>query len=353
MSESIGTIVQSPSSSSAQVGEADVRLFRHAKRQRWGVAALLWERDGKRGYQFSDGKLRVFKEGFYHMLESATAPGDGSAKAVRRLARLARADNHSEATRLPSLRDQILLFRRSFPEGFGGQEWMKQHRGVGARKRLKRHRDPAISDADRISAEQLKSVIECHDWAAVLERLVTVARCSNLVPGPQVKKLEALAPSRELATALLEWVSTLDDGQTDPLDPREIDRRFNHLVRLLGPAANWPMITAIAALLDPDHHTCVRPSVYSIQAKMLLPNFSFGPRPRHAEYQHYVHVAKTVYDELEAAGLAPRDLLDVYDFIWETLRPAAREELTHQYELPAPKPADQDPTEEKTEEKAA
>lgn len=315
------------SAGAAGVGESDIRLFRHSRRQRWGIAALLWERDGKRGYQFSDGKLRVFKEGFYHLFETAAPPGDGSAKAVRRLARLARADGLTEAACLPTLRDQILLFRRSFPEGFHGKDWMSKHRGVGARRRLKRHRDPAISEAHRISAEELQPVIECRDWEAVHERLVTVAGCSNLVPGAQLKHLNKLQPTRELALALFEWVSGHEDEA-------ELDRRFNHLVRLLGPAATWPTVTAIAALIDPDNHTCVRPSVFGIQAKMLLPNFSLDRRPRYTGYQRYVHVAKIVFDELESAGLQPRDLLDVYDFIWETLRPAAREELIHQHELP-------------------
>jgi len=331
MSESLSNVDTTPRqnfvTAPARAAESDVRLFRHSRRQRWGVAALLWERDGKRGYQFSDGKLRVFKAGFYHMFEAAAPPGDGSATAIRRLVRLARADDVTAATRLPILRDQITLFRRSFPEGFHGEAWMKKHRGVGARRRLKRHRDPAISEAHRLSAEALAPVIERRDWEAVHERLVAVAGCSNLVPGAQIKQLEALAPTRELAVALFEWVSGHEDGT-------ELDRRFNYLVRQLGGAGTWPTITAIGALLEPDNHTCVRPSVFAVQAKMLLPNFSLAKRPRHQGYQRYVHVAKIVYDELEVAGLAPRDLLDVYDFIWETLRPAAREALTHQHELP-------------------
>ena len=135
---------------------SEAQLYRHQNRKHWGVAAFLWEQDGKRGYQFSDGKMRVFKQGFYHLFETAEAPGDGSAKAVRRLARLARADGVTESTRLPTLRDQILLFRRSYPKGFFGEAWMAKYRGVGVRKqlkRLKRHRDPAISDAHRLSVE--------------------------------------------------------------------------------------------------------------------------------------------------------------------------------------------------------
>ncbi len=315
---------------------ADVSLFRHAKRRDWGIAALLWERDGKRGYQFSDGKLRVFKQGFYHLFETAAPPGDGSAKAVRRLARLARADDLTEATRLPTLRDQILMFRRHYPEGFAGEGWQRKYRGAGGRKRLKRHRDAALEDAAQISAAQLDPLIEGFSWPEIHARLVRVLGSTNLIPAAQMRKLEQLKPSRELAVALRDWVAGVVDVGDGGVEEAELDRRFNLLTRVLGPAGSWPIVAAIAGLVAPESHTCVRPSVFETQAKMLLPNFRLAKRPRYASYKQYLHVAQTVYDELDNAGLQPADLLDVYDFIWETLRPAAREDLTKQYELPPP-----------------
>lgn len=307
----------------------DVSLFRHQKRRHWGIAALLWERDGKRGYQFSDGKMRVFKEGFYHLLAEAEAPGDGSARAVRRLARVARANDVTESTRLPTLRDQISLFRRSFPDGFRGEAWSKAHRGVEASKRLKRHRDPAISEAHALSAEQLQPLIDAGDHDTVLERVRELAASSNLIPGSHAKKLARIRPSRELSLAIQQWVACAPDDD-------EAERSFNVLVRKLGDAATWPLVTAIAGLVDPEHHTCVRPSVYTQQGKMLLPNFQADKRPRFAVYRRYLHMARTIEDELGEAGFSPRDLLDIYDFVWETLRPAVRDELVRQYELPPP-----------------
>ncbi|MFO7564822.1 MAG: hypothetical protein R6X02_19415 [Enhygromyxa sp.] len=311
-----------------EVDAGDMTLVRHRKRKDWGIAALLWERDGKRGYQFSDGNLRVFKQGFYHMFESAEPPGDGSATAVRRLARLARAEGSSEATRLPTLRDQISMFRREFPEGFASDAWHRSHRGAEGRKRLKRHRDPAIDDARWLGAEQLAPLIESFSWSEIHARLVRVLSATNLIPAAQLKKLEALPPSRELACALSDWVSG-DDNEAEP------ERRFNLLVRALGSAAKWPVVTAIAGLLDPEHHVCVRPSVFEVQAKMLLPNFRASKRPSYAAYRQYLHVAQTVSDELTAAGLRPGDFLDVHDFIAETLRPSAREQLLRQDQLPS------------------
>jgi hypothetical protein len=276
--------------------------------------------------------MRVFKQGFYHLFETAEAPGDGSARAVRRLARLARADGVTESTRLPTLRDQILLFRRNYPTGFFGDAWMAKCRGMGQRKqlkRLKRHRDPAISDAHRLSVQELAPVLECHDYAAVVDRMIVVMTATNLVPSAHIKQLRKLVPSRELATAVYEWIACEMEGD-------DAEHCFNHLVRQLGGAATWPVMTALRGLLEPGEHVCVRPSVFAKQAKLLLPNFSTNTRPRYKNYALYLHMANVVRDELTEAGMEPRDLLDVHDFIWETLRPAAREDLVAQYELPPP-----------------
>jgi hypothetical protein len=311
---------------------SEVQLYRHQCRQHWGIAALLWERDGKRGYQFSDGKMRVFKQGFYHLFETAEAPGDGSAKAVRRLARLARADHVTEATRLPTLRDQISLFRRSYPKGFFGDAWMAKCRGVGARKRLKRlkrHRDAAVSDAHRLDVSALAPLIQRHDYAVILDRLIEVLSATSLVPSSHIVKLRKLSPSRELSVAVSEWLACGPDDD-------DADRRFNYLVRQLGAAGTWPVVTALRGLIEPHDHVCVRPSVFAQQGKLLLTNFSAEQRPRYSAYVRYLHVANVVRDELTDAGLEPRDLLDVHDFMWETLRPAAREELITQHELPPP-----------------
>jgi hypothetical protein len=313
-----------PAASHRSPVDADaITLVRHRKRKDWGVAALLWERDGKRGYQFADGNLRVFKAEFFHMFESAETPGDGSATVLRRLARLARADDLTEATRLPTLRDQISLFQDEFPGGFVGEEWQQTRRGGEARKRLKRHRDPAIDDARWLSPAQLAPLISSFSWPEVHARIVRVLSATNLLPAAQLKQLEALAPSRELACSLSEWLA----GDTDEL---ELERRFNVLVRALGSAGKWTVVTAIGGLVDPQHHVCVRPSVFEIQAKMLLPSFRAAPRPSYAGYKQYLDVAQIVFEELESAGLGPTDLVDVHDFMVETLRPSVREQLLGQ-----------------------
>jgi len=303
---------------------SETRLYRHSKRHQWGVAALVWERDGKRGYQFSDGKLRVFKEGFYGLFESAVAPGDGSAKTVRRLARLARTDDVMEATRLPTLRDQIELFRREYPSGFHGDTWTKKKRGVKARKRLKRHRDPALAEASkRLSAAAMRDLIAAEKWAMLLDDVVEVLGATDLVPRGQLKKLQAVEPSKSLAMSIYSWLHNPSGDQSD----EHADRRFNRMVRELGPAGSWQLVTALGAMVHPAQHCCVRLRSHTLQGKMLLSEFRVSKRPQGKDYRRFRHVTRAVHDELVEAGFVPRDNLDVYDFMWETLRPAARDTL--------------------------
>ena len=247
-------------------------------------------------------------------------PGDGSARAVRRLARLAQSGNVTEATRLPTLRDQIGLFRGEFPEGFAGEKWRAKHRGDKARKRLKRHRDGSLAMAAKLGATQLDAMIGAGDWVGIHALLVEVLASTDLVPSAQLRKLKTIRASRALALALQTWLYAVGE-------PADKERHFNVFVRELGDAASWQIATSVAALVHPGTHTCVRSSSFMLQGKMLLSEFSVARRPNARDYRRLRHVAETVRRELEEAGMPAQDLLDVYDFMWLTLRPAARDDL--------------------------
>jgi hypothetical protein len=87
------------------------------------------------------------------------------------------------------------------------------------------------------------------------------------------------------------------------------------------------LLSALLGLVHPREHTCIRPSVFAAQAKMLMPAFKPPKSPTPMGYARYLQVARMVRDELIRHGHAPRDLLDVHDFIWTTLRPGARADL--------------------------
>lgn len=291
-------------------------LYRHTKREKWGVAVFLWERDEKRAFRFSDGEVRVFKKGFYELMVPAKPPGDGSAAKLRAQVKAAAGGKKVEI--LPTVGDQLLLLLKDYPKGFVGEPWRKKHRGSG--RRLKRHRDPAVAEAkELLDVETLQKSHDAGDYAANLERLIKLLAGTDLVPSAHVKKLQTTQPTEDLSAALIETAK-------DP-ENATVRRLQAALVGARGPANSWQVLTAPLALLAPQRHICIRPSVFAYQGKIVMPRFTPPKRANEASYQRYLDVARHVEDELAALGHSPVDMLDLYDFVWTTLRPGAREEL--------------------------
>ncbi len=291
-------------------------LYRHTKRENWGVAVFMWERDEKRAFHFADGEIRVFKKGFYQLMVETIPPGDGSADRLRAQVRASISGKKIEI--LPTVGDQLVLLLRDYPKGFIGGPWHKMHRGEG--RRLKRHRDPAIAEAKKLlDPVALEKAHAAGTYNEALIRFTEVLKNTDLVPSAHVKKLQATQPTKDLSLALLETAK-------DPAKA-SLRRLQAALVGAKGPATSWQVLTAPLTLLSPRNHICVRPSVFAIQGKVVLPRFNPPKRPSQAGYQRYVDVARAVEEELQALGHAPVDMLDIHDFVWTTLRPAAQEEL--------------------------
>ena len=291
-------------------------LYRHTKRAQWGVAVFLWERDGKRAFRFADGETRVFKKGFYKLMVPAPAPDDGSAEELRAKVRASMSGKKEEI--IPTVGDQLILLLQDYPQGFEGETWRDKHRGSG--RRLKRHRDPAVKQARELLDPQRVSDLHEHgDYAGVLESLIEVLADTDLVPSAHIAKLKKTKPTQEFS-------ATIRDIAKDPAEAT-VRQLQAGLVGAQGPATSWQVLTAPLALLAPHKHMCVRPSVFGVQGRIVMPRFSPPKRASEAGYQRYLEVAHIVEDELRELGHPPTDLLDLHDFVWMTLRPAAREEL--------------------------
>jgi len=316
-------------------GDIPQCLFQHVKRKEWGFAIMAWERDGKRGYQFEDGELRVFKDGYYHLLEEMEDVVD----AISIIARLAakresarkKEDAKSRGSRsgrssvnvedLPTIGEQMLVFRSLFPQGFDDPAWIKEHRG-GDGRALKRHRAPAVSRArDSLAQESLDALLEAGQTHSVIERACEVLDKTDLVTKSQVDPLRETGRDSRLAQAVVDFLY----GETD------VETRFAMLCRALATATrkppSWQLATALGSLVHPTDHVCIRPSVFAAQARTMAPRVRASKSPTSAAYVGYIKMARKIDAELRNDGLEPADLLDVHDFIWVTLRPAAREVL--------------------------
>ena len=309
-------------------------LYRHSKRDKWGVAVFLWERDGKRAFRFADGETRVFKQGFYQLMVPAPAPEDGSAEELRAKVRASISGKKEEI--IPTVGDQLILLLKDYPQGFEGEAWRDKHRGGG--RRLKRHRDPAIKQArELLDAERIAGLHKHGDYVGVLDSLVEVMAGTDLVPSAHIAKLKKTRPTQEFAATIRSMTANPAEATV-----RQLQAGF---VGAQGPATSWQLLTAPLALLAPHKHMCVRPSVFGVQGRIVMPRFTPPKRAGEAAYQRYIEVAHMVEDELRELGHPPTDLLDLHDFVWMTLRPAAREELNRIHLLHKAKPEPVNPLE--------
>ena len=89
----------------------------------------------------------------------------------------------------------------------------------------------------------------------------------------------------------------------------------------------WELSTALSALLYPSDQVCVHPARFKQQAMWMAPRLEHPKKPDGASYHRYLAMVQGVRDRLVKAGLTPRDLLDVYDFMLTTLTPSARKLL--------------------------
>lgn len=303
-------------------------LYRHVKKQEWGLALLAWERDGKRAFRFEDGEVRIFKEGYYGLLEEVDRPADRTTEIVAKIDRehgvsSRRRGGKDKAPEQPvTFDEQLEVLLAEFPGGFDSGAWVEQHRGGGSGRRLKRHRDSAVDDARRqLSADALRELIDSGEYDAVRQRAMDVLGATDLVTRAQLKPLEDATGDERTAGAVFELLH----GTT------EIDERFDKFCHALAQSSkklpSWPLITGLLGLVDPVEHVCIRPSVFTEQAKWMAPSLTLGKQPRGGIYVRFVEMAKTLLENLRNAGQQPRDLLDVHDFVWVTLRPAAAETL--------------------------
>jgi hypothetical protein len=199
--------------------EIPATLYRHACKHEWGLALLAWEHDGRRAYQFEDGTLRVFKEGYYRHFESVDAPADRLAALVAMMGGHAPATTRAAAPDplAFTLEEQIDYFLATYPGGFEGETWRSAFRHGKSGRMLKRHRDAAVETArDVLSQQALEAFVDQRREHDGIEALSSLLRSTDLVPVASVRPLAGVRGA--VAGALigrlrdLLWESELGSG---------------------------------------------------------------------------------------------------------------------------------------------
>lgn len=307
--------------------DADAPLYRHVKRPQWGIGLMIRESSKARTYQFEGGRQRKIRKGYYELMEPVDDLGQRETMLRENLVRLAGAQQDG-ATRevlepVASFEAQLGLFTTLYPEGFQDPQWISDHRG-GEGRALKRHRDPIAREAaDALSAANCEEAIASDRHAALNETIVDLLSRTDLAPLSFAKALRGL-DGDEMKKHVASVVRLLHG------EGRYQDRFRNYVMtlrELFDARPKWRAATVLAALVNPHEHTVVRRSAFIRQAAVVAPAARYSKRARPGSYQNFLMVARGVRERLSSAGHEPRDLLDVYDFVWTTLRSSALEHL--------------------------
>ncbi|MGF1465467.1 MAG: hypothetical protein ACFCGT_04975 [Sandaracinaceae bacterium] len=299
-------------------------LFRHSRREQWGLGTVMRRLDDRVMLVFQDGRQRTFKKGYCHLFDLVDKPLDATERIVDALQSMVDGEP-SKSRRAPrqpiTLDDQIAYFRELYAGGFQDEDYEAEHRGDGRKRPLKRHRDALVEAAsDRLSADTLDTALADGDAGAIHEAAGAVVATTDLVTAKERKRFQAIDASHHeaLATGLRRVLY----GEA------RIAKRMDAWVRILedalGEAPSWNLATALVGAVRPASRLVVRPRVVQEQAKWMAPGLRVSDRPVGLLYERLCEMAVGTRGELEAAGLAPRDLLDVVDFMWLTLKPAGR-----------------------------
>jgi len=306
-------------------------LVRHSKKHEWGRALLLWRRDEKRAYQFEDGNMRVFAERFCDFFQPAQQPDPVLRQQLRAQAvaggHVAAAAGGKSTARtsgpVPSVADQITVFRVLFEDGFTGTAWREACRGRTKGKALKRHLDPVIERAQsELALERLQALAVGANPGAVLDAVVSVVGSTTLATKTQLDSIRKLDADQALAQAFVHYLHDVRTQGRGPLDTLRLALAKHGLKNV-----PWTVLTAARALLHPEDQLFVRPTALREQAKLLLPSFKLSSVPTPDAYARCLEMAIGVRSRLREAGLQPRDLFDVAEFMRLTLSRANKGEL--------------------------
>jgi hypothetical protein len=303
-----------------ETGTPEVAFYRHTRKPKWGIGLIVWERDGKRGYKFEDGQLRIIAEPYYQLMEPAENPPPDS-PLMAELQKLRSADGSGDDANRMTFEEQKSVFLEQFPDGFVGDEWRKAYRGRREGRRLKRHREGAIAEAQELlSAQSLDEIISGQKWQELQEKLTTILGSTDLVSRANLEPFRRGVAGEPFVVALRDvlW------GEGD------FDARFNELCRqmsMLWSRVPWTMATALLALVRPKEHVCVKPSVFVKQADCSPVTVRPSKQPTPRAYAAYLEMSRQLSSSLSDIGLPPHDLWDIHDFIWVTQRPAATDVL--------------------------
>ncbi len=215
-----------------------------------------------------------------------------------------------------SLAEQVKLFETLFVGGFIGERFNKEERGIPGATGVEGYKEAGIAMAQELlsakafASETNKKLFE-NAQRVLAQTNIAHPIFEGNVPFKSIPEADRPAAVAELKELLH---GTGDYGERLGRFAAALNLREKNGA---PKKATWPLVTVFGALFDPAKHTAVKITAFSNQARTL--GFEVGSQKIDAPgYAKFLDVAVKTREALVAAGHQPRDLLDVYTFIWRT-----------------------------------
>ncbi len=317
---------------------ASQRVFvKHPGCPQWGLGYLVEERDEKRFYEFEDGQTHSIAKPFWPKLEPVQLPEPEATEMEAKISRLHNKPTEKKRARptrvaATTFDEQLARFAKEFPGGFTGDIFTAEERGVAAlpggppseasppsRKKLpKAYKEQAIGAAQAtLEKAEVEALLAAGKHGEIIDRVKRVHQAAGGLLHPLGDLIPFGKMPAEHQAAFAEAVVGLLFG-ADEYGPR-----FAKVVAALGEDKlnTWPLATVLSALVQPTEHVFVKPSFFEKQAAVIGYKLAYDRSPTPEGYARMLGLAREVEKRLGEAGVAPRDLLDVYSFIWRMNTP--------------------------------
>lgn len=206
----------------------------------------------------------------------------------------------------------LATFQRRFPLGFADPDYLGDNKSGERLYKWRAHETWVREMGDG----QLQRLIGVDLHEAVRRALHCVGQTNLLYPVEAAALRDALQDDRAAerflnALAAVLSAPVVDEGVVAPY--------FDAVVNLPAErarVASWPVATVLPFLAQPDRHMFLKPGVCGEAAERLGFNLNYRAQPNWLTYASLLRMAD--FCRRRIGHLAPRDMIDIYSFLYVT-----------------------------------
>jgi hypothetical protein len=299
-----------------------VAAYKNEMMPEWGLGLVVEDQPGNWVLMFEHaGRRKFIKEKAKTLVTVALAPEAMEALHAKLHGRHAARAGAKPKSKKPSKNvarfitfdDQLKAFEKLFPGGFEGESFANGER-EGKPKGGSKNAGIALAQAE-LSPEKFDSGTTAELFGAAQR----VLGATNMV-----FPIEGAIPFKSLAEedrpAAMAGLRELLHGDGEYAARLEQFANSMHLKDKSGKPKKitWPLATVFGALYYPTEQICVKPTAFAAESATVAVPVEKSQPVAAAGYRQFFKIAKAVQEKLAAAGQKPRDLVDIYSFIYRT-----------------------------------